>query len=305
MIKSTLGNTGLEISQLGIGLAEIGHLELDDNGLKQAGLLLNTALDSGINFFDTAECYENSETIVGKVVKDRRQEYILATKCGHLIEDYGGDEYANWSKDGIQTSIERSLLRLQTDYVDLIQLHSPLLDILKKGEAIEELEKLKKEGKTRFIGCSGDNDVALWAAKSGVFDTIQTSFNITDQLARKQLFQYTKQHNLGLIAKRPIANAAWGAVTSPSEYANEYFERAKTLLKLGPVVDSPDDRFVLSIGFVLGHEEINTAIIGTTNSEHLIENVKVIENKLPISNSTILDLHRRFDNEGKNWKQLT
>ena len=305
MIKSTLGNTGLEISQLGIGLAEIGRLELDDNGLKQAGLLLNTALDLGINFFDTAECYDNSETIVGKVVKDRRQEYILATKCGHLIEDYGGDEYANWSKDGIQTSIERSLLRLQTDYVDLIQLHSPLLDILKKGEAIEELEKLKKEGKTRFIGCSGDNDVALWAAKCGVFDTIQTSFNITDQLARKQLFQYTKQHKLGLIAKRPIANAAWGAVTSPSEYANEYFERAKTLLKLGPVVDSPDDRFELSIGFVLGHEEINTAIIGTTNSEHLIENVKIIENELPISNSTILDLHRRFDNEGKNWKQLT
>ena len=305
MIKSVLGNTGLEVSQLGIGLAGIGHLELDDNGLKQAGLVLNTALDLGINFFDTAECYENSETIVGKVVKDRRQEYILATKCGHLIEDYGGDEHANWSKDGIQTSIERSLLRLQTDYVDLIQLHSPLLDILKKGEVIEELEKLKKEGKTRFIGCSGDNEVALWAAKCGVFDTIQTSFNITDQLARQELFQYIRQHNLGLIAKRPIANAAWGAVTSPSEYANEYFERAKTLLKLGPVVDSPDDRFVLSIGFVLGHEEIDTAIIGTSNSEHLIENVKVIENKLPISNSTILDLHRRFDNEGKNWKQLT
>ena len=58
MIKSTLGNTGLEISQLGIGLAEIGRLELDDNGLKQAGLLLNTALDLGINFFDTAECYD-------------------------------------------------------------------------------------------------------------------------------------------------------------------------------------------------------------------------------------------------------
>ena len=108
-----------------------------------------------------------------------------------------------------------------------------------------------------------------------------------------------------MIAKRPIANAAWGAVTSPTEYANEYFERAKTLLKLGPVVDSPDERFVLSIGFVLGHEEIDTAIIGTSNPEHLIENVKVIENKLPISNSTILDLHRRFDNEGKNWKQLT
>ena len=70
-------------------------------------------------------------------------------------------------------------------------------------------------------------------------------------------------------------------------------------------MDSPEDRFVLSIGFVLGHEEIDTAIIGTTNSEHLIENVKIIEKELPISNSTILDLHRRFDNEGKNWKQLT
>ena len=119
MIKSVLGNTGLEVSQLGIGLAGIGHLELDDNGLKQAGLVLNTALDLGINFFDTAECYENSETIVGKVVKDRRQEYILATKSGHLIEDYGGDEHANWSKDGIQTSIERSLLRLQQNILIL------------------------------------------------------------------------------------------------------------------------------------------------------------------------------------------
>ena len=305
MIKSVLGKTGLEVSQLGIGLAEIGHLELDDDGIKKAGLILNTALDLGINFFDTAECYINSETFVGKVAKDRRQEYILATKCGHFVESYGGDEYADWSRDGIQTSIERSLLRLQTDYIDLLQLHSPLLDILKKGEAIGELEKLKKEGKTRFIGCSGDNEVALWAAKCGVFDTIQTSFNITDQLARQQLFQYIRQHNLGLIAKRPIANAAWGAVTSPSEYANEYFERAKTLLKLGPVVASPDERFVLSIGFVLGHEEVDTAIIGTSNPEHLIENVKVIENKLPISNSTILDLHRRFDNDGKDWKQLT
>lgn len=66
MIKSTLGNTGLEISQLGIGLAEIGQLELDDNGLKQAGLLLNTALDLGINFFDTAECYDNSENYCRK-----------------------------------------------------------------------------------------------------------------------------------------------------------------------------------------------------------------------------------------------
>ena len=301
MIKSTLGNTGLEISQLGIGLAEIGQLELDDNGLKQAGLLLNTALDLGINFFDTAECYDNSETIVGKVVKDRRQEYILATKCGHLIEDYGGDEYANWSKDGIQTSIERSLLRLQTDYVDLIQLHSPLLDILKKGEAIEALEKLKKEGKTRFIGCSGDNDVALWAANCGVFDTIQTSFNLTDQLARKQLFQYTKQHNLGLIAKRPIANAAWGAVSSPSEYANEYFERAKTLLKLGPVVDSPEDRFVLSIGFVLGHEEIDTAIVGTRNPEHLRSNIDLFNNHLPIDDAVIKELYKRWNELDDGW----
>jgi len=111
MEMATLGRTGLKVSRLGAGLYEIGRL----TDVAAAGRLLNTTLDGGINFLDTAACYDNSEEWIGRTISHRRQEYILATKAGHVIGGYQGEE---WTPKTITDSIDRSLVRMRTDYLD-------------------------------------------------------------------------------------------------------------------------------------------------------------------------------------------
>ena len=111
MAMATLGNTGLKVSRLGLGLAEIGE-EMTMDDLPQISQVLNTALDSGINFLDTAESYFDREIMVGRAVAHRRDEYILATKCGHTTSGYSDQP---WAAQTIENNIDRSLTRLKTD----------------------------------------------------------------------------------------------------------------------------------------------------------------------------------------------
>ncbi len=121
-----LGSTGLQVSPIGIGLAEIGKLSPDEKtGIET---LLNTALDSGVNVLDTAALYGISEEMVGETVSGRRDEFVLATKCGQ--DD--PDRYP-WTAESVQNDIETSLKRLQTDHVDILQLHSCPVDVLERG----------------------------------------------------------------------------------------------------------------------------------------------------------------------------
>ena len=184
MQTTTLGKTGLEVTRLGVGLSETGF-NLTEADMDQASSVINDALDSGINFLDTAACYDRSEEQVGRAVSHRRDEYVLATKAGHFLPRNQGQD---WTAEVILTSIDRSLKRMKTDHVDLLQLHSCNVEVLEKGEVIEALRKVRDSGKTRFIGYSGDNENAEWAVNSGVFDTLQTSFNLVDQKARTRLF---------------------------------------------------------------------------------------------------------------------
>jgi aryl-alcohol dehydrogenase-like predicted oxidoreductase len=301
MERRTLGKTGLAVSRLGAGLSEIGY-RLTLNKEAQAGQVLNEALDRGINFLDTSACYDISEELIGRTIAHRRHEYILATKCGHVTGGYQGEE---WSAQTISDSIDRSLVRMQTDYLDLVQLHTCDVDILEKGEAIAALEAAKRAGKTRFIGYSGDNEAAAWAIESGIFDTLQTSYNLVDQRARTHLFPQAKAQNMGLIVKRPIANGAWGVSQSPSSYADGYFQRAQHMAELGAVSAAPDDRILLSLGFVWANEAIDTAIVGTHNPAHMRANIHLVETQLPIDKSVVEELQRRFAQVGDSWQQLT
>ena len=169
MEKRTFGKTGLSVGILGFGGAEIGFRV--DTTEKIVEKLLMEAIDAGLNVIDTAECYDNSEELIGSVLGKRRNDIYLFTKCGHA-KDYTDE---NWTAVHLEKTIDRSLKRLKTDYLDLVQLHSCSKDILVKGEAIEVLQKAKKVGKTRFIGYSGDSTDAAYAIKSGAFDTFQTS----------------------------------------------------------------------------------------------------------------------------------
>ena len=275
--KSTLGNTGLQVSRLGAGLAEIGY-GLTFNDVAQAGQVLNAALDGGINFLDTAACYSISEELIGRTVAHRRDEFVLVTKAGHITGGYDGEE---WTAQTITDSIERSMLRMKTDYLDIVQLHSCGVDVLERGEVIEALQAAKRAGKTRFIGYSGDNEAAVWVVNSGLFDTLQTSFSLVDQRARTQLFPQAVAKNMGIIAKRPIANAVWGADKSPSSYADQYFARAKTMMAQGPLPGAPENRIMLALGFTLAHKAVDTAIVGTHNPAHMQANIRWLENDLP------------------------
>ncbi|MQF70484.1 aldo/keto reductase, partial [SAR202 cluster bacterium AD-812-D07_MRT_10900m] len=175
MQKVQFGNTGFEVSRLGVGLSEIGSLELSDQD--QAMNVLNTALDNGINFLDTSACYGISEELVGNGVSQRRDDYFLATKAGHVALGYEGEA---WTYQTVADSIDRSLRLLQTDHVDVVQLHSCDIDVLEKGDVIRALQEAQQAGKTRFIGYSGDNEAAHWAVDSGLFATLQTSYNLVE-----------------------------------------------------------------------------------------------------------------------------
>lgn len=305
METTRLGKTDLEVGRLGIGLSEVGfNLEMTD--VDQARDVINQALDSGVNFLDTAACYGISEELLGIVASDRRDEFVLATKAGHFLPRNEGED---WTYELIISSIDRSLDLMKTDHVDLVQLHSCTVDILEKGDVIRALQDAKAAGKTRHIGYSGDNENAKWAVTSGLFDTLQTSFNLVDQSARTNLFADVEARDMGLIIKRPIGNAVWGAADDPKpyshipEYTQEYFRRAGVMGKEGPLADNPDDRIRLALGFTFAHPEVDVTIVGTQRPHHMKSNLEMVSQPLGVSDATVADLHARWDKLSDGWEQ--
>ena len=307
MQKVQFGSTGFETSRLGVGLSEIGSFELSDQA--QATNVLNTALDNGINFLDTSACYGISEELVGNGVSQRRDDYFLATKAGHIARGYEGEA---WTFQTVVDSIDRSLRLLQTDHVDVVQLHSCDIDVLEKGDAIRALQEAQQAGKTRFIGYSGDNESAHWAVDSGLFATLQTSYNLVEQRARTTgLLEKAIAKGMGTIIKRPIAGGVWGksrpdaADQTASNYNTPYLDRAKSVRTLGPIENEPDDAILTSLGYTLSDPNANVAIVGTTNPSHMATNVRQIDYDLPIPDSVIAELNRRFEQLDKDWAQRT
>ena len=305
METKRLGKTELEVGRLGIGLSEVGfNLEMAD--VDQARDVINQALDNGVNFLDTAACYGISEELLGLVASERRDEFVLATKAGHYLPRGEGDD---WTYELITSSIERSLQLMNTDYVDLVQLHSCTVEVLERGDVIRALQDAKAAGKTRHIGYSGDNENAKWAATSGLFDTLQTSFNLVDQSARTNLFADVEANDMGLIIKRPIGNAVWGAPADPRpyehlpEYTVEYTRRADVMGEEGPLADDPNDRIRLALGFTFAHPEVDVTIVGTQRPHHMKSNLEMVEQPLGVSDATVSDLHARWDKLSAGWEQ--
>jgi len=268
MEKRILGKTGMLVSVLGFGAAEIGYQGATQSDIDK---LLNSALDSGLNAIDTAECYVDSEEKLGKSVSHRRGEYFLFTKCGHAGNFHAGA----WGAAEIAASIETSLKNLKCDYVDLVQLHSCDRDILARGEAVEALQKAKKAGKTRFIGYSGDGEDALAALQLDVFDTLQTSVSIFDQSCIDLTLPLAKEKNIGVIAKRPIGNAVWRFKTKPSEsYVHEYWERCQ---KLAYDFLKGEEAGETALRFTLSQPAVSTMIVGTTKPGRWQENAAMVK----------------------------
>ena len=304
MEQTPFGKTGLMVTRLGIGASELGDYSLSGDDVEKAGRVLNTALDGGINFLDTGACYRNSEELIGLTVSSRRDDYVLATKCGHARGGLPGED---WSAETVARSIERSLVRLKTDHLDLVQIHSCNLSVLERGEVIDALLKARDAGKTRFVGYSGDNEAARYAVESGLFDALQTSFNVVDQNANADgLLALAEEKGMGVIIKRPIANGAWGAKGSPtSEYGAEYFKRAKAMAAMGSIPGAPGDRILAALGFVFAHPEVDTAIVGTQNPDHMASNIEMMERGIGVPAEMVQEFHRRYDELREGWSSRT
>jgi aryl-alcohol dehydrogenase-like predicted oxidoreductase len=270
MEKRTMGKTGMEVSVLGFGGAEIGYEGATAETVKR---LLDDALDAGLNVIDTAECYMNSEELIGEAASGRRNEFYLFTKCGHGP----GPSIADWSEKGLLSSIERSLKRLRTDQVDLIQLHSCSEAEFRKGIVIEALQKARSKGYTQFIGYSGDGSAARYAIECGAFDTLQTSINIADQEALELTLPLAITREMGVIAKRPIANAAWRTGKKPeSDYHHAYWNRLQQLQY--DFLKKPLEESVgIAMRFTLSVPGVHTMIVGTKKPGRWRENARLLE----------------------------
>jgi aryl-alcohol dehydrogenase-like predicted oxidoreductase len=271
MEKRRLGKTEMNVSVLGFGGSEIGYERASAQTVAE---LLNSALDAGLNVIDTAECYYNSEELIGQAVGGRRNDFYLFTKCGH---PHGMESGANWSKASILESVARSLERLKTDRLDLLQLHSCSEAELRKGEVIDALQTARDKGYTRYLGYSGDSHAAHFAVQSGAFDTLQTSINIADQEAINLTVPMAREKQMGIIAKRPIANAAWKTGHRPIDsYHHEYWNRLRKLHY--DFLQSDVNRGIsIALRFTLSVPGVHTAIVGTKKPERWRENARLLE----------------------------
>ncbi len=199
----------------------------------------------------------------------RRNEFYLLTKCGHE----SGWSYADWRPESLLRSIQRSLKRLKTDHLDLIQLHSCSEAELRKGAVIDTLKRAREHGYTRFIGYSGDSQTALYAVECGEFDTLQTSINIADQEALDLFLPLAEKSDIGVIAKRPVANVAWQNGDRPpaDTYGRPYWERLQKLqyeLLRGRLKQTVAN----ALRFTVSVPGVHTAIVGTTKPGRFTEN---------------------------------
>ena len=271
--------------------------------------LLGALLDLGVALVDTAASYAGSEAAIGRAIGARRDRYTLVSKCGQQV----GDETAEaWSAELIANSVDRSLRRLRTDHIDVMLLHSCALEILQRGEALEALRQARAAGKIRFLGYSGDNEAVVWAAEQPDVAVIETSISIADQHNIDGALAVAQRRNLGVLAKRPIANAAWKQPEQqPGFYRNYstiYHQRLarmgmtmkelqsaaargdqepfKRLARMGLSLKelgydgarTPDEGWPeLALRFTLSQPGVHTAIVGTTNPRHVAANIAAAE----------------------------
>src|ERR1051326_3209696 len=289
MEKRRLGKTDMDVSVLGFGGSEIGYKATP---VETVGDLLNRALDAGLNLIDTAECYRGSEEAIGQAVGYRRNDFYLFTKCGH---PHGIESGANWSKASILESIERSLRRLQTDRVDVVQLHSCSESELRKGEAIEALQTAREKGYTRYIGYSGDSGAARYAVECDAFDTLQTAISIADQEAIELALPQAREKNIGVIAKRPLANVAWRTGHRPIDsYHHEYWERLRKLKYDFLTAEDLEHTISIALRFTLTVSGVHSAIVGTTKPERWESNARLLEAG-PLSEPEFSSIRHRWE----------
>jgi len=224
MLTRNFGTSSLQVSALGFGA---GHIGYDGVTERDAHALLDRALDLGINFIDTARGYGLSEERIGRWLPAHRDEVVLSTKVG-----YGVEGARDWSAAAVTGGVDEALRTLGTDVLDVVFLHSCPLEVLERGEAAQALLSCVDAGKVRIPGYSGENEALAWASGAGLFGAVQSSVNLADQRSLREVLPGASRRGLGIVAKRPLANAPWRHSERPvGVYGETYWLR---LSELGP-----------------------------------------------------------------------
>jgi len=268
------GKTGLKVSALGFGGGPVGYLETDR---REVAVILNTILDRGVNLIDTAAAYAGSEEAIGGAIGHRRDDYVLVSKCGRAYDDIEGEA---WSAQCVEQTIDRSLRRLKTDRLDVVLLHSCDLETLQRGEAVGALVKAREAGKIRFAGYSGDNAAAAYAVGLDDIAVLETSVNICDQANIDTVLPEAQKNNVGVLAKRPIANAAWRAASEQRgmyvDYTRTYAGRLEAMAVTPADLGFADEAWPeIALRFTLSQPGVTTAIVGTTRAANVDRNLAV------------------------------
>jgi aryl-alcohol dehydrogenase-like predicted oxidoreductase len=229
MNYSTLGKTGFNVSEISLGTWQVGGVWGSEFDHVLAEKILRKAIDSGINFIDTADVYSGgeSEKAVGNILKQTDERIYVATKCGRKISPHISEGY---TPGILKKYVEESLKRLNIECIDLIQLHCPPTDVYYRPEIFEAFDKMKDEGKILHLGVSVEKvEEGLKALEYENVATIQVIYNIFRQRPAERLFPLAKEKNVGIIVRVPLASGLLtGKFTKSTHFGKDdhrYFNR--------------------------------------------------------------------------------
>ena len=268
-----LGRSLLKISEIGFGCMSLG------NDHAANARLLQQAVDAGINFFDTADLYQNgfNEETVGKALASNRDKVLIATKVGNRIRPDGIGWDWDPGKDYILRSVERSLVRLQTEYIDLYQLHGGTIDDPIE-ETIAAFEQLQKEGKIRYYGISSirPNVIREYVTRSNIV-SVMMQYSLLDRRPEESCLSLLLENKIGVLARGPVAKGL--LVNKPAEsylnYSPHQVEQAASAIN--KISGEHRSAAQTAIQFVLKNPAITTAVVGIRTSQQLGEAIQAVD----------------------------
>lgn len=277
-----LGKSALSVSKIGFGCMSLG----DDQAHNER--LLHAAIDLGINFFDTADLYGGgqNEASIGKALKEKRDRIILATKAGNQLKADGSGWVWNPKKEYILSAVDHSLRRLQTDYIDLYQLHGGTMED-NIGETIEAFELLQQQGKIRHYGISSirPNVIRAYAERSAI-SSVMMQYSLLDRRPEESCLPLLKDKNIGVLSRGALA--AGLLVNKP---ATDYLNFSKEIVQkaaesISAAAAGNKTPTITALQFVLQHPAITAAVVGIRTQQQLEAAVEAID-ALPLNDLEI------------------
>lgn len=269
-----LGKSDLNVSEISFGCMSLGENQA------QADALLHKAYDQGINFFDTADLYDKgmNELHVGTALKSIRQKVVIATKVGNQWRPDGSGWDWNPSKEYILKSVEQSLRRLQTDYIDLYQLHGGTIDD-PIDETIAAFEQLKEQGKIRWYGISSirPNVIREYVKKSNIV-SVMMQYSLLDNRPEEEVLALLNEHQISVITRGALAQ---GRLLGKKEGAylqftsSEVTKAAKGIRKVAD--DLNKQKIDVALAYVLSRPAVASAVTGIRTAEQLVEATKALK----------------------------